>query len=54
MNGEAIAHFRTLVHAGYSVRVIRRLMKFKGHDLSELEDAELIREMLNILKEETQ
>ena len=50
MNDEAKAHFRTLVHAGYSVRVIRRLMKFKGHDLSGFEDDELIREMLNILK----
>lgn len=56
MNAEAQVHFKTLVHAGYSVRVIRRLMKYKGHDLSGFEDYELIREMLKVsvyIKEDT-
>ena len=50
MDSKAKARFEVLVCAECTLRAIRRLMKLEGYDLSELEDAELIREMLKILE----
>lgn len=50
LNLEAEAHFEVLVCAECTLRAIRYLMKVEGYDLSELEDAELIRKMLKVLE----
>ena len=41
--------FETLVRLDYTVRRIREEMALKGYDLSEYEDAYLIREMLKVI-----